>query len=141
MKLTVLTHIDLPEDPLPFQEVESKIRHALLRAAQLLLTQAFQHYEHSFFHHNTAMVKKDRKAKWFKTLAGEVHHLRWRAWDGLRYRYPLDEWLQLKGRQGTTPAFNRMASSLAVLRPYRQAAREIQTWTGITHSSVSVWKT
>lgn len=141
MKLQVVTEVEIPEGMGTFQAVETKIREALSDSGKDLLNQVMTLYESVLFAKPHRVVKRDRRAKYFKTMAGEVRVERWRVWDGKKNRYPLDEWLGVSGRHGMTPAFERAGAGLAVQRSYRQAAGELSRATGVKVSGVSLWKT
>lgn len=140
MKLQTVVEVELPEDFGSFQESETKIRDAVFMSGRHLMNQLMEMYESAILARKQ-FWKKDLKEKRFQTLIGEVKRTRWRVWDWKekRHRYPLDEWMGVDRDRATLNLRKRIVEA-AVQRPYRQATKEIEQWTGVRRSAMANWK-
>ncbi len=141
MMIQFLAEVELPEDVGLFQEAEAKIKEVVLAAGVNLLDQVMGKYEVFILEKRKSFGKKDQREKKFQTIVGEVKKKRWRVfdWKGKKYRYPLDEWMGV-GNQKATPALKQSIVEACVQRPFRQATKEVEKWTGVKRSAVSDWQ-
>lgn len=140
MILRSVCEIEIPEDLGSFQEAERKIKGAVSQAGLNLMSDLMEKYESEILKRKR-FWKKDLREKKFQTIIGEIKRKRWRVFDGIekRCRYPLDEWMGV-GSERATPALKQSIVTASVQRPYRQAAKEVEQWTGVKRSVMSNWK-
>lgn len=141
MKLLTVCEIEIPEDFGTFQEAERKIKEAMFQAGQGLMSELMGKYEERILETRKSFRKKDLREKKFQTLAGEIRRKRWRVfdWKEKRCRIPLDEWMEV-GSEKATPALKQALVTAAVQRPYRQATKEVEQWTGVKRSVMANWQ-
>lgn len=140
MILQTVCEIEVPEDFGTFQEAEEKIKGAVFQAGINLMNQLMEKKDLEILKRKR-FWKKDCREKKFQTIVGEVKRKRWRVFDGIekRCRYPLDEWMGV-GNDRATPALKKVLVTASVQRPYRQATKEVEQWTGVKRSVMSNWK-
>lgn len=141
MKLHFVVEVELPEDGGLFQEAEAKIKEVVNQAGVNLMNQVMEKYEAFILGKRKSFWKKDQREKKFQTIVGETKRERWRVfdWKEKKCRYPLDEWMGV-GHKKVTPALQRSIVEACVQRPFRQATKEVEKWTGVKRSAVSDWQ-
>lgn len=142
MKVSFLTEIDVPDNLGEFQAIEIKIKEALVLTGQSLFCDVLALKESQFQKEHHFSVK-DRRPKNFQTIAGEIYYPRLRVIDSQtgKYRYPVDEWLGVRGKERMTKVLIGTLARTCVQRSYRQASAEIAQWAGVKRSSMANWKT
>lgn len=140
VKLQLMVEVDLPEYLGVFQEVEAKIKEAVFEAGRCLMNQVMEKKEFEILK-GKRFWKKDQREKKFQTIVGEIKRKRWRVfdWKEKKERYPLDEWMGV-GHDRATPALRKVLVTASVQRPYRQATREVEQWTGVKRSAMANWR-
>lgn len=137
--------LELPENPLSWQvkDLEKAILDQGRQAMRQIFASVLLDFEKSLLKSQTHW---DRKEKWKKKIAtcfGEMALKRYRVWDRQekKSRYPLDEALGIEKWKKGTDAFQKVLTTQAVQRPYRQAEREIRAQTGVEKSVMATWAT
>lgn len=138
--IEVTMSVELPEDLGKFQATEVKIREAMFRGGAALMSQVMDLYEARVMAQKHLRLK-DRRTKGYETLIGKVQKDRIRAYDHRRrcYFYPLDEWMGVSRGKKVSPGLEAAMVETAVGRSYRQAASEIERWTGVQKAAMSHW--
>jgi hypothetical protein len=133
--------VDLPADYGTFQETEQKILAASRQAGQDLLKKILQGYEEQVLLKRVHQ-KKDIRQKTIHTLLGKIAIVRRRVFDVFQKEMitPVDEWLEMAGRQKMSSGLENEIVKQCVAKPYRQASQDVAQLTGVARSVMGNWK-
>lgn len=129
------TILEINDDSEGFKEIERRVVDESRRVGRELLAKIMRDHEQKGFQ-NQKLIKKDRRKKVYETLLGRISMERWRSRGS---RYPLDEWLGLKGRERVSPGLKQETIRQCATQPFAKAAAHIYQLTGIEKSPMSYW--